>query len=208
MDKTQIKQIDPEIIEAMRMVDYPFYEQHMLDFIASLNLKGTAVDVGAHVGNHTVYFATLCNFDSVEAFEPNPDAVKVFKENTQGLANVVLREIAIGSKKNNTAELSYSNGRKSGRTQVNTESKVGKITCLKLDNIHTANMPVSLIKIDVEGMEIDVLKGATALIHRNKPHLFIEHFGDPNDLLQYLPQGYKVGHRFNGAPTYHYYHQP
>lgn len=198
----KIKQIDPEIIEAMTSVDYEFYEQHMLDFIASLNLYGIAIDVGAHVGNHTVYFATKCNFDYVIAFEPNPLAKHVFKENTRGLENVCLIGKAVTDAEK-YVRLEMNDGL-SGQTKA-IDDPAGEIVSTTLDR-ELPTTSVSLIKIDVEGREIDVLKGSTSLLNRYKPHLFIEHFGDPSELLRYLPQGYKVGQRFNGAPTYHYYY--
>lgn len=203
MDKTQIKQIDPEIIEAMSKVDYDFYEQHMLEAIRELGLTGTAIDVGAHVGNHTVYFATKCKFDNVIAFEPNPMAKRAFRENTKGLSNVSL----VGKP--------LSDRRKYVRIEVNEEcpgqTKIvndnnGALWAETIDGYIPDNLDISLIKIDVEGMEVDVLKGAFSTILKHTPHLFIEHFGDPNELLQYLPDGYNVGQRYNGAPTYHYYY--
>lgn len=199
----KIKQIDPEIIEAMTSVDYDFYEQHMLDAIRDLGLTGTAIDVGAHVGNHTVYFATKCSFDNVMAFEPNPVAKHAFKENTQGLENVIL----IGKAVLDTYRYISLDINKDlpGQAKVIIDNK-SEIYSTSLDCAIPLSFKVSLIKIDVEGSETEVLKGAKRLLSRNKPHLFVEHFGNPNDLLQYLPQGYKVGQRFNGAPTYHYYY--
>lgn len=204
MDKTQIKQIDPEIIEAMSKVDYDFYEQHMLEAIRELGLTGTAIDVGAHVGNHTVYLATRCNFDNVIAFEPNPWAKLIFQENTQGLHNVVLNGNAVSD------VVSYCrldiNKECPGQTKVVT-GESGSLIAVSLDHVFSEkDINISLIKIDVEGMEVDVLKGAFNTILKHSPHLFIEHFGDPKELLQYLPDGYNVGQRYNGAPTYHYYY--
>lgn len=201
----KIKQIDPEIIEAMSKVDYEFYEQGMLDYIASLNLQGVAIDIGAHVGNHTVYFATKCGFSRIEAFEPNPEAFDVLVENTNGMP-VVAREVALSYRKKFNAKLVPDLKDRSGRTKVDMSQK-GNVVCLTLDGIFNRyNGKISLIKIDVEGMEVDVLKGGKSIIEDHLPHLFVEHFGNPSDILQYLPKGYKVGKRFNGAPTYHYYY--
>lgn len=200
----KIKQIDPEIIEAMQTVDYDFYEQPMLDFIATLGLTGTAIDVGAHVGNHTVYFATKCRFEHVIAFEPNPVAKHAFKENTTGLDNVTLIGKAVTDMPRYVS-MRTNNGL-SGQTQIINDEK-SRILSTTIDHEIIPRQKVSLIKIDVEDREIDVIIGAYFTINRHKPHLFVEHFGNPNDLLQYLPQGYKVGQRFNGAPTYHYYYE-
>jgi FkbM family methyltransferase len=78
------------------------------------------------------------------------------------------------------------------------------VLVLKLDDFVLDN--VKLIKIDVEGFELKVLKGAIRTIIRNKPDIFIEcinqvQFMKVNRFLERI--GYKyTGLRFNNTPTY------
>jgi hypothetical protein len=49
-----------------------FYEATMLNYIASLRLGGTYVDVGGYIGNHALFFAQHCPAARVHTFEPSP----------------------------------------------------------------------------------------------------------------------------------------
>ena len=49
-----------------------YYESDLLDAIRGRRLHGTFVDIGAHYGNQTVYFALECGAEHVVAIEPNP----------------------------------------------------------------------------------------------------------------------------------------
>lgn len=57
------------------------YESRMLEFIRSLNKKGTYVDVGANIGNHSVFFDKFCKSDKVVAIEPIKQIFDVLSEN-------------------------------------------------------------------------------------------------------------------------------
>ena len=58
----------------------------------------------------------------------------------------------------------------------------------KLDHILPANTPVKLIKIDVEGADLPVLKGAVKLLERQKPVTLFEHGIGGSDFYGTLPQ--------------------
>ena len=70
--------------------------------------------------------------------------------------------------------------------------------------------PVALMKIDVEGMELDVLRGATQILTRDRPLLYIEASDDAQRQLidSFLVAfGYHRQARFNDTPTYLYLNQ-
>src|SRR5262245_34153210 len=64
-----------------RALQHSFYERAMLEAIKDLNLEGIYVDAGAHVGNHTVYFAQECPSTKVIAVEPSPDSYRCLQLN-------------------------------------------------------------------------------------------------------------------------------
>ena len=70
-----------------------YYERDLLDAIRARASGGTYVDVGAHYGNHTAFFALECGADRVVAIEPNAAAVagllEMVAENE--LSSVVVR---------------------------------------------------------------------------------------------------------------------
>jgi hypothetical protein len=57
------------------------YEEPFLEYIRSLDLRGVYVDIGAHLGTHTVWFATMCPSTRVHAFEPLSRFADVVRRN-------------------------------------------------------------------------------------------------------------------------------
>jgi predicted RNA methylase len=57
-----------------------YYENIMLEFIRKNIPKGVMVDVGANIGNHTIYLAKYCA-TNVIAYEPFPDTFKLLEQN-------------------------------------------------------------------------------------------------------------------------------
>lgn len=147
-----------------------------------------AVDAGAHIGTWTVELAKL--FKQVEAFEPDEDNFRCLKENCAQLENAALRSVALG--RTLTRGRVFRPGVNSGTPYI---VKGGDVAVVPLDEFGFDD--VDFIKIDVEGMEGDVLLGAEQTLVRCKPAVFFEdnglgpvHYGsewkDPKDLLSAL----------------------
>ncbi len=178
-----------------------FYEVAMLDYIKDLTsqIKNLVfVDVGANIGNHSIFFAEECKAE-VHAFEPIPENLKLLEKNTSDL-NVKIYPLGLSEKKG-----------KSGY-DINKENmgmckliKGDKIEVNKLDAI--IKKKVHLLKVDAETFEIRILKGAINLITKHKPHIFIEgqtrtHRDAFDSIL--IPLGYTRFAAFNKTPTYYY----
>lgn len=91
-----------------------------------------------------------------------------------------------------------------GIARVN--SKKGEVPVETLDSFFS-NKKVDLIKIDVEGFEIKVLRGAQDILKRQSPFLFIEAHNkeDKEGVDEILnPLGYKAMRVFNPSATYFY----
>ena len=132
-----------------------------------------AIDIGAHIGAHTLSMAKRA--EKVYAFEPQP---KLFREL---VANVALNEIknvepyccAVGDTFGEI-ELSPLTAGNEGATPLRGGSGT-LVPLLPLDALCLKN--VSLIKIDVEGMEDRVLVGAKKTLLENHPVVVIEIMG-------------------------------
>ncbi len=135
--------------------------------------KSTAIDVGANIGNHSLFFSNV--FDRVICFEPNPITYKLLTVNTFHINNVQTVNLGISDK---TKELSLSvmPGNIGGSsTTINHESGLNhRIEVIRLDDYHELPKNVNLIKIDVEGMETQVLNGAYELIITSRPIILFE----------------------------------
>ncbi|MFW2542655.1 FkbM family methyltransferase [Primorskyibacter sp. 2E107] len=152
-----------------------FYERADLDRVAGAMGQGAhVIDVGANVGNHALYFATLMGAAKVICIEPNPKAIEALRANVtgNGLGDVIdLSALGVGL--SDRAEGGYAvheRGRNLGAAQLR---KGGAIDVHRGDDLF-ASERVDLIKIDVEGMEMLVLSGFRKTIAAQRPALFIE----------------------------------
>lgn len=137
--------------------------------------KGDAVDVGANIGNHSLFFAE--HFEHVVSLEPNPRVFELLcfnsklRDNIQPLnigASDVSGEMALSFDPGN-----WGHGHLVGglRDQSNSVSVLVK----RLDELEElASLQVGLIKVDVEGHELRVLKGAIKLLTRFRPVVLFE----------------------------------
>lgn len=180
--------------------DGQFYEQKMLAHIANHASGGTFIDVGANAGNHTLFFALICGADKVHSFEPNKvsraDLARIVHLN--GIAGKVEIHPYALSDHDGTVEATYV-------IRQDRPNWTETVPCRRLDEVVTAR-DVKVIKIDVEGAEQFVLKGATRILQECKPRLYVE-ANDPAELEVVMsiiaPYGYRLtGEVFNSSPTY------
>ena len=165
------------------------YEPVLLEGIRRFLSAGeTFLDVGAHVGNHTSFMALVAGAH-VHAFEPNPETFSYLtagvKEN--GLEDVVTcHRLALGDQ---LASGRLVTGRSLGRTKIAADTG-GDVRIVPLAEAYDG--PVSVLKVDVEGAEEAVIRGALPLIETHRPVLVVEtNEGGPQvaDLLRAL--GYR-----------------
>ena len=157
-------------------------ELHLLSQLA--DPARTCVDIGANKGVYTHVLSRLCQH--VAAFEPHP---KVFRMLLRGLpTNASAYQIAL-SDRDGEAELFIPGraGRMStqlGTLQQRSRRPAGSSVFVRtrtLDSFDFRN--VGFIKIDVEGFEQAVLRGARTTLERERPVLLLEieerHTGEP-----------------------------
>ena len=142
-------------------------------FLDVMSKKRTFIDVGANIGT---WSRTMCHrFDNVIAFEPAPQNIMAFKKNLDGYCNVKLIEKGLSDTTQSNVRF-YLNDVNCGhiaikKTDIEEQGDFfANITTL--DNFNYDN--VDLIKIDVEGDEFKVLKGAEETIKRCRPYIIIE----------------------------------
>jgi len=182
-----------------------FYEIEMLEKLRTLiPWSATVLDIGANVGNHTIYFGHFCTTKKIIPFEPNPRLAAVLSKNValNNLANVDLSllRFALGSSQRR-ARIYVQNLQNWGNGYLIPEEEsralptgtfaapvdVCTLDSLKLEEVH-------VIKIDVEGHEAEVLRGAHATIVDHRPVILVEigtdRLGEIAELL--TPLGYQA----------------
>jgi FkbM family methyltransferase len=154
-----------------------FYEKEELTIIARhFRSGGTFMDVGANVGNHSIYAARILNAGLIIPVEPNSLAIQILRINLtlNGLVGMAdLRLVGVGlSDRPERGDLS-TQPRNLGGTRVTQTGPQGSIQLGVGDDL-VEGRHVDFIKIDVEGMEIQVLMGLENTIRRCHPNLFVE----------------------------------
>jgi len=136
--------------------------------------NNSILDVGANIGNHSIQFSK--KFDKILSFEPHKRIFEILSSNVKQFKNIECFNFGLG-KKNcqiNLFEDSQNFGASSSTNNSETKSH-SKIEIKKLDDFFSnMTQKISLIKIDVEGMEYDVLLGAKNIIEKNKPIICFE----------------------------------
>jgi len=152
------------------------YDQPLLRFILPhIHPGDTVVDVGASIGDHTIaYLATVGDRGTVIAYEPNPDAFNCLELNCP----MALREPYALGNQIGPATLNLFSEADPRRAHVDLKGfNQGHRTNIRMTMLdrEIPTYHVDFIKIDVEGWESEVLKGAADLIERCRPFLWIEH---------------------------------
>jgi FkbM family methyltransferase len=149
---------------------YAVSEQSEPESDAHFNMEnGTFLDVGAHVGKYSVYLAKKGN--SVYSFEPNPYARGLLRYNIR-LNKVKAKVMPYALSDKRSMRKIYINENNVGHTSL--EEKVGRPVSIRTVTMDSLALKPDLIKIDVEGHELNVLKGAKNTLERYKPKLIIE----------------------------------
>jgi FkbM family methyltransferase len=156
------------------------YEKGTLYFIAScLNRGDCFVDVGANIGLMSI-FASQCvgNSGKILAFEAHPETHELLQENIalNHIENIDTFNFALGNEPGKATIYDNWNVNRGGASLViHSENSTGfEVDMKTLDEVIQTDFQPKMIKIDVEGFEFQVLKGATNTIKNCKPILIIE----------------------------------
>ena len=152
--------------------DVPFPEEQ--EYYARTLKKGMIiVDVGASLGFFTLLFAEKA--EQVLSFEPLPETYELLKQtvNMNKLRNVLPINLALADFNGKTT-LNLAQGNVGGGSVAHdlNKGKTIEVDVVKLDDIYLDR--IDLIKIDVEGAELMVLKGAEGRLRRDKPTIVFE----------------------------------
>jgi FkbM family methyltransferase len=159
------------------------YERRFLNYIKTLLPKGAVIlDIGANIGNHAIFLSRHCS--QVHCFEPNPRVAARLRKNVSAneAHHIKVHQFGLGDRDEthtfheniagNLGASHFANGEAlpEGHRAVDLEIRQAEkaINALNLKRI-------DFIKIDVEGMEEQVLKSIAPIIERYRPVVAFEH---------------------------------
>jgi FkbM family methyltransferase len=182
--------VDPIFDKNIENVIYErgVYEQGTISILQSrLKTGHTFIDVGANIGFLSLTAASIVgNEGSVIAFEPHPKTFSLLSENAHlnGFSQIKLNQKGVGAI-NETVTIYSEDKNRGGASITNKRSDKGTtIQVERLDDLYSGE--VDMIKIDVEGYEMNVLLGAEQLIRNSHPILIVEFSTDRNNVTSGL----------------------
>jgi FkbM family methyltransferase len=223
-----IKEIEPGVRLFIDLSDHVIglnilrgrYEREEIDFVRSvLNAGDTAIDVGGHIGFFTMQMAAMVgptgSVYSFEPYDPNADLLERSIDENRFRDRVTFHRAAVGAA-TGTATLTFpmetlnSGGAyllRAGTSPL-TGNQKKPVPAIALDDV-TITGRVRLIKMDVEGAEPQVVRGATRLLANHRPVILSELHPTQLDRAsgvtpdQFLEQLRGIGYRartIDGAP--------
>lgn len=153
-----------------------FYEPEELEIIRRhYKDRSTFLDIGANVGNHTIFASKILKSCRVIPIEPNQKAIAVLKENILlnhcDNVDTSFLGIALSDNKSRLNQISP-DANNLGHTFYIRDA-AGEISAVDGDEL-LLNVEVGFVKIDVEGMEIEILSGLRRTFQSHQPAIFVE----------------------------------
>jgi FkbM family methyltransferase len=189
-----LKSIDNNFLKNFDELKYLLFLKNYFN-----NKKINIIDCGGNIGSYSIFFSLFLNCNKIYCIEPIPTIFNILNENIKlnKCNNIITINIGIARKKSKIKLISeipnnkgafwfwyadsnnldlelqkpYNIGYKEHVT-INNSNIISE--CNSIDNIFFKKEKIDFIKIDVEGMEIEVLIGAENIINKNKPLLYVE----------------------------------
>lgn len=165
---------------------YLQYEYHMARAITDhLAPRGVFWDIGANIGLFSLLAARIVGpAGSVVAFEPSPDVFALLRENASRDRTIQCLPYGVGNAEGMMSFAAQGTSSSSSFipevTELNLRNNPGQaihqvdVRMRKLDMLLGELRAPSVVKIDVEGFELEVLKGAERLLSEVRPILLME----------------------------------
>ena len=152
-----------------------WYERAFLRFLRDeLRADDTYIDIGAHVGIDAAFVANFVPAGTVVAFEPAPDTAAALRNLLDSLDNVNVFPVALGDRPGTTtlrANPKWHLEDVATRSRFAAGPPVYDVPLIRFDDWADDLARMDVVKIDVEGSELDVLRGMRNSLKRLQPRV-------------------------------------
>ncbi|KAA9166779.1 FkbM family methyltransferase [Amycolatopsis acidicola] len=162
---------------------------------------GAILDIGAHVGYHTLRLMRRPEVSRAVAVEADPVNAQYLRRNlrvnlpeaARALVTVVEAAAWDGA---GTLHLSHASPNNSGDNRVSTDGPGVEVPAVRLDAVpEVTGQPLSLIKVDLQGRDHRALAGLTEVLRRDRPHVVCEFCPNAIEELGDDPEQVLAGYR-------------
>ncbi len=142
----------------------------------TLTPESNCIDIGCHLGVMLSAFSRLAPLGTHIAFEPIPEKAAWLRTK---FPEYEIHEIALSAEAQQDASFFINRG-STGYSGLNRHFEPGdelietRVACRPLDDVLPAGRRVDFIKIDVEGAELQVMRGARRILEEQRPWLLFE----------------------------------
>lgn len=174
---------------------------------AALRTDGIAIDVGANRGAYLYWLARWAPAGRVVAFEPQDELAEYLRAAAQafGWPNVTIESVGVGDHRGRRELYVPGGGATPGAsfsTRVAERGSCERVVkeVVRLDDYFEPGTAIDVIKVDVEGLELEVFRGAERILEESSPLLVFEsenrhlESGNVADVLRFLTERGYDGH--------------
>jgi FkbM family methyltransferase len=163
----------PQYLLAKYQDQFKLYDQFLPFLCGNMNQTGAIIDIGANIGDTTIAILQRCN-NQIISIEASDYFFKYLENNIDQLDNENRKRITIVKKLVGTGTLNgFLNDPTHGTASLQINNSAEN-QFFKLDEIINQNDSISLIKVDTDGYDFDVILSAKEIILKHSPILFWE----------------------------------
>lgn len=181
------------------------YEAEELEMIRShFPAGGIFLDIGANVGNHSLFAVKSLGARQVVAYEPTSLQHSILSINValnELSDRITVHRLAL-SNRSGFGHITTALIDNIGGARLSSESSGELVHLVKGDEM-LGDVPIDFVKIDVEGHEIEVLEGLSTVISKRRPVLFVEVDEENQTAFETWMRnaGYQIIDRYKRYPT-------
>ena len=180
--------------DTRKLPHYSLDDSYFVNGIVPCQKNSVFVDCGAFTGDTVKSFIKHNNgmYDKIICFEPDKNNYNSLVKNTSELKNIYTYCSGVWSEETTLSFYENSGASSKVVNAYDSEINIVKIPVKAIDSMNICN-DATFIKMDIEGAELEALKGAEQTIRKNRPILTICIYHSDEDMIRIPQYLYNLG---------------